>query len=450
MEPLKTAYVKIWGEVVGAVYWDPDKGYGVFEYEPAFLKNAWDLSPLKMGLQAAQRGEREFYFPNIDEHTFHGLPGLLASALPDDFGNEIIYSWLVRNGRDPNSFNPVERLCYVGTRGMGALEFSPQFRARELNKSVSIELTSIMKLAQEALTTRTSLSTQVAGKDKDKADAMMDILRVGTTAGGAVPKAIIAMNDENEKVISGQAQIPDGFEHWILKFDGVSKESPDSFGQTRQECRVEYAYYLMAKAADIHMQECRLLKENGRAHFMTKRFDRKGNEKIHALSLACMGHFGWNPVGNTNYEDAFQTMRLLRLPYPEQEEQFRRMVFNAVTRNTDDHVKNISYMLEKDGSWHLSPAYDVMFTHNPSELLGDRHKMKINGKQTDFIMDDFLEVADNMEIKKPEDIIERVLDATGQWHKFADQANVSEQVIDYISDHILDEDQLEPGLSMKP
>jgi serine/threonine-protein kinase HipA len=449
MEPLKTAYVKIWGEVVGAVFWDSTHGYAIFEYEPSFLTKGWDLSPIHMGLLTAQRGEREFFFPNIDPHTFNGLPGLLASALPDDFGNDIIDSWLVRNGRPPHSFNPVERLCYVGTRGMGALEFAPQIGPAKLNKTVPIEILNIMNLAQEALTTRTRLDATIKGADKERADAMLDILRVGTTAGGAVPKAIIAMNKEN-RVISGQSEVPEGYEHWILKFDGVSIEHPHTFGVSKDDCRVEYAYYLMARDAGVNMTECRLLEENGRAHFLTKRFDRIGNKKIHVLSLAGMAHFGWNPVGKVGYEDAFQTMRRLKLPYPDQEQQFRRMIFNAVTKNTDDHVKNISYMLKKDGAWELSPAYDVTFTYDRDELLGDRHKMKINGRQKNFTMEDFLEVAENMEIKRAEDIINQILESVEQWPDFAKQAGVRQTVTEYIASHHLDGEQLDPGLSLSP
>ena len=436
MQPLKTAYVKIWGEVVGAVFWDTQRGYAIFEYEPSFLTKGWDLSPIHMGLREAQRGQREFFFPNIDPHTFNGLPGLLASALPDDFGNSIIDSWLTRNGRAPHTFNPVERLCYVGTRGMGALEFAPQMGPQKLNKSVPIEILNIMALAQEALTTRTSLNARMNGADKEKAEAMLDILRVGTTAGGAVPKAIIAVNEEG-KVLSGQSEVPKGYEHWILKFDGISKEKPGAFGVSRDDCRVEYAYYLMARDAGINMTECRLLRENARAHFMTKRFDRVGNEKIHVLSLACVSHLGWNPAGKVSYEDAFQTMRLLKLPYMDQEQQYLRMVFNAVTRNVDDHVKNISYMLEKNGAWRLSPAYDITFSYNPEELLGDRHKMKINGRQNEFTMENFLEVAHNMGINRAKDIIDNVLKSVGRWHDFAETAGVRPEAADYIAGHHL-------------
>jgi len=435
MDPLKTAYVKIWNEVVGAVTWDDSQGGAIFEYEPGFLGNGWDLSPVHMGLLSARQGERRFFFPNIDFHTFHGLPGLLASGLPDDFGNSIIDAWLARNGRDPESFNPVERLCYVGTRGMGALEFFPQVRPGQLNKSVPLEIEKIMQLAQDALSKRSGLDTQMQGSDKENAEAMLDILRVGTTAGGAVPKAIIAVNDKGH-VISGQSRVPKGYVHWILKFDGISPHHPGNFGKSRDDCRVEYAYALMAQSAGINMAPCRLLEENGRAHFMTRRFDRPGRDKIHVLSLACMGHLGWNPVGRASYEDAFRIMRILRLPYAEHAQQFRRMVFNAITKNIDDHTKNISYMMDKTGVWKLSPAYDITFTYDPGELFGDRHKMKINGKQQGVAPDDFLQVADNMGINKPHEIIEQVLDAASRWPDFAKQAGVRPEAVKFIQNTI--------------
>jgi serine/threonine-protein kinase HipA len=435
MDPLKTALVKIWGEVVGAVTWQQDRGYAAFEYDPSFLTKGWDLSPIHMGVRGAKAG-MNFIFPNIDSYTFHGLPGLLASSLPDDFGNSIIDSWLARNGRDPRSFNPVERLCYIGTRGMGALEFSPQISPKKLNISVDIEVLKLMELAQDVLMERARLDVHMSGSDKQKAEAMLDILRVGVSAGGAVPKAVVAINDDGH-VISGQSKLPEGYDHWIMKFDGVSAEAAKTFGHSREECRVEYGYYLMAKSAGIKMEECRLFRENGRAHFMTRRFDRNRNNKIHVLSLACMGHFGWNPAGSVGYEDAFQTMRLLNLQYPAHEQQYRRMIFNALTRNVDDHVKNISYMMDKDGVWKISPAYDLTFSYNPDDLLGERHKMTINGKQKNVTNADFHEVAENMEINKADEIIDEITDVVTRWPDFARQAGVKKEVSEYVgSQHL--------------
>ncbi|MGD9159943.1 MAG: type II toxin-antitoxin system HipA family toxin [Desulfobacteraceae bacterium] len=428
MESVKTAYVKIWGDIVGAVAWDDSQRCAVFEFDTSFLKKGLELAPVHMGLDDANRNPL-FSFPSIDVHTFHGLPGLLANSLPDRFGNDIIDSWLRRNGSSPQSFNSVERLCYIGTRGMGALEFVPEINSKKLSKSIVIDIEALMELIREELAERSKLDVHVNenGADKQKADAMLDILRVGTCAGGMIPKAIIAMNDDGH-IISGQSKVPEGYKHWILKFDGISGDDPEKFGKSFENGRVEYAYYLMAKDTGIDMTDCQLLEENGRARFITRRFDRAGQEKLHVLSLACMGHFGWNPAGVAGYEDAFFTMRSLNLPYPEQEQQFRRMVFNALAKNTDDHTKNISYIMDKDGVWELSPAYDVTLSYNPTEPLGDRHKMKINGKQKDFVIDDFIDVARNMEINNPEKIIEQVHDSIGRWPSFAKEAGVNKNV----------------------
>ncbi len=430
MEPLFTAYVKIWDEVVGAVTWLDDRGYAVFEYEPDFFKNGWDIAPIHMGIATARAGEN-YSFPEVDQHTFFGLPGLLASSLPDDFGNRIIDAWLRRNGRSPNSFNPVERLCYIGTRGMGALEYAPQISSKKLNRAVSLEIERLMELAREVLTERTRLDTRIDGSERERAEAMLDILRVGVSAGGAVPKAVIGINDEGH-VISGQSKLPEGYDHWILKFDGVTGEEGAGFGRSLDNGRVEYAYSLMARAAGINMSECKLFAEGGRAHFMTRRYDRHHNHKIHALSLACMGHYGWNPAGSVGYENGFQIMRQLQLPYPAQEQQYRRMVFNVLSANVDDHVKNISYTMDRDGTWHLSPAYDVTFTLNPEDMLGERHKMTINGKQKNISGSDLLAVAENIEINKAGEIVEEVNDAVARWPEFAKEAGVSSKVADYI------------------
>ncbi len=431
MKQFKFANVNIWGDLVGAVVWLDDRGFAVFEYDPSFLKRGLELSPIHMPLAEAKRGGN-FYFPHTDPHTFHGLPGLLSSGLPDLWGNQIINSWLVRNGRDPHSFNPVERLCYVGSRAMGALEFEPQISSKKLNKKVPIEIENIVELAREVMTERAKVDVRIFGPDKEKAEAMLDILRVGTSAGGAVPKAIIAMNSDGH-IISGQVDnIPNGYDHWILKFDGISEESPNDFGVSFENGRIEYAYYLMAKYAGINMTECRLLEENGRAHFMTRRFDRVNGEKIHMLSLACMAHFGWNPVGAHGYEDAFRIMRQLNLAYPDREQQYRRMVFNAMAKNQDDHTKNISFLMDTDGIWKLSPAYDILFTHSSLELFGDRHKMTINGKQKDFKGKDFLSVAESMEINRPKEIIHQIIDALAHWSRFASEAGMSRKIMEAV------------------
>jgi serine/threonine-protein kinase HipA len=305
-----------------------------------------------------------------------------------------------------------------------------------------------MDLANKVLDDRKRLNVHLKGPDSKKESAMRDILRVGVSAGGAVPKAIIAINEDNH-IISGQADIPEGYSHWIIKFDGINQDR-FQLGKSNDNGRVEYAYYLMAKEAGIDMPECRLLEENGRSHFMIRRFDREHNRKFHTLSLSCMGHYGWNPIGSSSYEMAFQIMRALSLPYPEQEEQYRRMVFNAVARNVDDHVKNISYVMDRDGTWHLSPAYDVTFSVNPEDALGEMHKISLNGKRDDFTYEDFIEVAENTGINNAEDIIEEVLDVVSEWHEFAIESRVSPEIIKYVGNQHIDKQQLDNRSSMSP
>jgi serine/threonine-protein kinase HipA len=443
---VSTASIKLWGQEVGAVTWLKDKGYAVFEYEQSFTTKGLEISPIHLGLADGSAG-RIFSFPNIDKETFKGLPGLLANSLPDDFGNKVIDSWLIRQGREKGSFNPVERLCYIGTRGMGALEFVPSNAPKSLSRSVSLEVQNLLELAQDVLIDRNRLDVRLDVADQKKADAMLDILRVGVSAGGAVPKAVIAINDEGQ-ILSGQVKAPEGYEHWIIKFDGISS-ARKGLGKSTDNCKVEYAYYLMAQEAGIDMTECRLLEENGRAHFLTKRFDRHHNEKIHALTLAGISHLGWNPPGTVGYESAFQVMRELRLPYIQQEQQFRRMVFNAVASNRDDHVKNISYLMDKTGQWQLSPAYDMTFSYNPEDGLGTLHKMTINGQQDDFVFQDFLDVAYNMQINKAEKIVEEILGVVTRWPEFADQAQVSPDAQKYVGDFHLSENNLDQGPSMR-
>lgn len=431
---MNSATVHLWGELVGAVTWLEDRGHGVFEYDKYFVTKGLEVAPFQMPISAVGN---VFSFPSLEKWTFKGLPGLLANSLPDDFGNSIIDEWLIREGRDPNLFNPVERLCYIGQRGMGALEYSPAVDLNSLNKPVPVEIENLLELVQEVLVDRTCLDVDLGGTDREKADAMLDILRVGVSAGGAVPKAIIGIDSKNN-VCSGQTDVPDGYRHWIIKFDGVDPDFPEKFGKSRDDCRVEYAYYLMAKDAGIEMFESKLFHENGRSHFMTKRFDRIKNAKIHVLSFACLAHLGFNPPGAVGYESLFQYMRMLHIPYPTQEQQYRRMVFNVIAMNLDHHVKNASFMMGKDGVWKLSPAYDVMFTHNPREPLGTKHKMSINGKVERITTNDLEAVAKSIGIKKPIKIIEEVRYSVSKWPEFAKIAGVRKNVVQKIrSLHLL-------------
>lgn len=414
------AEIGIWGELVGAVRWDAAQRLGFFEYAPSFIRQGWDLSPLKMPIS---RGARIYSFPELRpgrndvEDTFKGLPGLLADALPDRYGNRLINIWLAQQGRPADSMNPVEKLCFIGQRGMGALEFEPaQVKTRKT--SFSIELDSLVGVANRMFQERQAFLTNIT---KDEEKALKDILKIGTSAGGARPKAVIAYNPKTGDIRSGQGNAPKGFEHWLIKLDGVSGEQ---FGESQGWGRVEYAYYLMARDCGIHMMECQLLEENGRAHFMTKRFDRTGNTKHHVQTLCGLQHFDYNDMFGYSYEQVFQTMRQLRLTYPEAEEMFRRMVFNVLATNYDDHTKNFSFILKKDEKWTLSPAYDVCFAYDEANHWVSQQTLSINGKRKGIQKSDLMSIAKANNIKKGEKIIDQVNAVIKSWPFYAKQAGV--------------------------
>jgi len=428
VKKVDTAVVSLWGDDVGAVSWLDDRAYGVFEYDPAFLEKGLDISPVQMGLDEARNGDGIFSFPALNKETFLGLPGLLADALPDKFGNSIIDTWLARMGRDASSFSPVERLCYAGKRAMGALEFSPAVVAK-YDKPVPVEIAELVTLAQEVMTQRMDLNTELGHSEKENAEAITDILRVGTSAGGARPKAVIAMDDKGN-VMSGQAKVPKGYDYWILKFDGVTDIE---LGEPKGYGRIEYAYYLMAEAAGIDMIKCRLLEENGRAHFMTKRFDRVKGNKLHMQSLCGIAHYDFNMAGAYSYEQAFAIMRKLRLSKAEAIQQYRRMIFNVVARNQDDHTKNIAFLMDQTGKWKLSPAFDVIYSHNPKGKWTNQHQMSINGKRDGLTLNDLVVVGESISISKPQDIIHEVISAVEQWPVYAQQAGIKKEIVEEIS-----------------
>ena len=415
------AEIKIWGEWVGAVRWDESQQLGYFQYDTKFIQKGWDLSPLKMPIS---QGSQIYSFPelrlarNETLDTFKGLPGLLADALPDKYGNRLISTWLAQQGRTENSMNPVEKLCFIGTRGMGALEFEPA-TIKTSTRNFSLEFDGLVELAKKMLHEREGFLTHLS---KDEEKAMMEILKIGTSAGGARPKAVIAYNRKTGEIKSGQGSVPKGFEHWLLKLDGVSGEQ---FGESSGWGRVEYAYYLMAKDCKIEISECRLLEENGRAHFMTKRFDRDGNIKHHTQSLCGMQHYDFNDMYGYSYEQVFQTMRLLQLTYPEAEQMFRRMVFNVLATNFDDHTKNFSFILKKDDRWRLAPAYDLCFSFDPTNHWVNKQTLSINGKRLEITKEDLMTIAKNNNIKKGDKIIDEMNSIIKSWTTYASQANVN-------------------------
>lgn len=419
------ARVNIWDTMVGAVAWNEAKGFASFEFDESFLKKGFDLSPLKMPIANASNGKKIFSFPELNRESYRGLPGLLADSLPDRFGNRVIEVWLAQQGRNPDTFNSVERLCYIGKRGMGALEYEPVLSPKE-ESSNSLELKELVSLAKDILNEKKNFQTNLNEK---KSKSILDIIRVGSSAGGARAKAIIAYNPRTGDVRSGQIDDLKDYEYWIIKFDGVSDKKladPQGYG------KIEYAYYLMAQDCGIKLNECKLLLEDKRSHFMTKRFDRNGNKKIHMQSLCAIAHFDYNYPSSYSYEQAFQTIRQLKLSYENTEQLFIRMVFNIVARNQDDHTKNISFLMDETGKWSLAPAYDVTYAYDPKNKWMKSHQMSVNGKYDEINRKDILALAKNINIKKANEKIDSVIDVVRNWNNFAKKANVNSEQIRFI------------------
>ena len=408
IKKVKVALVRIWDQLVGAVAWNDKRGIANFQYDSDFVRQGLEVAPIMMPLS-----KKVYSFSELKENTFHGLPGMLADALPDKFGNNLIDLWLEENKRNVATFTPVERLCYMGMRGMGALEFKPALEPRA-GASVAVEVSELVKLANQILYHRKELTANFL---RDKHEAIKSIIRVGTSAGGNRAKAVIAWNPKTEEIRSGQVNVPEGFEPWIMKFDGVED---DVLGNTRGYGRVEYAYYKMATEAGIKMNPCRLLEENNRVHFMTRRFDRDDkNGKIHMQSLCAMGHFDFQSSGEYGYEQVFKIILHLNLGHEAMQEMYRRMVFNVIARNQDDHTRNIAFLMDKNGAWSLSPAYDLIWAYNPAGIWTNWHQMSINGKRHDFTIRDLEVPAEKYDILGAKKIREDVAAAVSMWPKFA-------------------------------
>ncbi len=422
------AEVRLWGSTIGAVSVNGPGDVAAFEYTDGFRQSGIEVAPLMMPL-----AERIYRFPGLPEESFHGLPGMLADALPDKFGNAVIDAWLAAQGRLPKDIDAVERLCYTGTRGIGALEFRPA-KGPHATASAPIKIDALVALASEVLSHREGLQASFA--DIDKEHGLREILRVGASAGGARAKAVIAWNPTTHEVRSGQVKAPSGFEYWLLKFDGVSNNKDRDLADPKGFGAIEYAYSLMAKAAGVRMSECRIFEEGGRRHFMTKRFDRLDDgEKLHMQSLAALAHFDFNNPLAHSYEQAFNVIRRLGLSMEHIEEQFRRMVFNVVARNQDDHVKNIAFLMDKQGKWSLSPAFDVMYAYNPSGTWTANHQMSLAGKRDGFTFDDLKAVAEKtaaMRRGRAEVIATEVTNAVSRWKEFATEARVLPKQVELI------------------
>ncbi len=425
---MTSAAIHIHDTLIGAVTWDTERELGIFEYAPEFLSSGIEISPLMMPLRSGR-----FTFPDLPRETFKGMPGLLADSLPDKFGNLLINQWLARQGRTPQSFDPVERLCYLGKRAMGALEFQPTLLSD--GPAETLQLDALVQLANDALASRENLHVNL----DQTPESMATILRIGTSAGGARAKAVISWNPQTNEIRSGQISPPPDFEPWLLKFDGVSANSDKELNDPLGYGRIEYADHIMARAAGITMSDCRLLEENNRAHFMTKRFDRTPDgDKLHLQSLCGIAHFDFNQAGAYSYEQAFQIARQLSLPQSDITELFRRAVFNIISRNQDDHTKNIAFLMDRRGTWHLAPAFDLIYSYNPSGAWTSNHQMTLNGKRNDFTTSDLIQAANHADLRPPKakQIIHQVHDAVSQWKSFAQQAEVLPSWINQIQNHL--------------
>lgn len=423
-KPVYAVEVRIWGRTVGAVALDPRLGYYAFEYDPTFIRSGVELAPLTMPLAAARE---PFAFPDLPELTFRRLPAMLADALPDEFGNNLIDAWMAREGIGKSEITSLDRLAYMGKRSLGALEFKPARGPRaSRSDSTAIELSQLVESA------RLAVRGQV-GSDELARAALAQIIQVGTSAGGARAKAVVAWNPETGEIRAGQFDVAEGFEHWLLKFDGMGADR--ELGGAQDYGRIEYAYYGMADAAGIAMSPSRLLEENGRAHFMTKRFDREGNQKHHLLTLCAIAHLDYRQRATHDVSQLLLTINDLQLGYPALEEAFRRTAFNVMAANCDDHTKNVSFVLGDGEAWALAPAYDVTHAYNPEGEWTYQHLMSVNGKFSSISRDDLLKVADRFGIGTAPQVLKKVSEAVSSWPDFAAHAEVNSQDTKRIREH---------------
>lgn len=414
------ARVNLYGQPVGTFLWDNNRQLAHFEYAESFIGKGLEPSPIVMPV----RQRRIYSFSGIGRETFKGLPGMLADSLPDTYGRALFDRWLALTGR--RSGNAVETLCFLGKRCMGALEFEPAMDT-PYSPDVKIELDSLVEVASEALSKKEEFG---ANLEEDKKAAIAEIVRLGTSAGGQRAKAIIAYNPLTGEVRSGQIEAPEGFDYYLIKLDGVTAEA--GFRETQNFGRLEYSFYRLVKECGIKMSDCSLIEENGRAHFLTKRFDRQDGKKIHMQTLCGIAHYDYRNPRSYSYEQAFNVMRVLRLPYSQAQEMFRRLVFNVVIRNQDDHTKNISFLMDRQGKWALSPAYDMGFAYNPKGGWTAQHQMSVNGKFDDITRQDLLEFAKRNNIKEPDEIIDRITEVSSRWPLLAMECEVPQPMIDAI------------------
>jgi serine/threonine-protein kinase HipA len=421
--PVSIVEVRIWGKAVGAVALDPRLGYYAFEYQPVFVRSGIELAPLMMPLAGATE---PFVFVELPEATYRRLPGLLADALPDDFGNALIDAWMAREGVGKSRITSLDRLAYMGKRGMGALEFKPALGPRPSKPSTAIELSALVESARRAV--QGAIDT-----DAHAQAALAQIIQVGTSAGGARAKAVVSWNPATGEIRAGQFDVQAGFDHWLIKLDGVGVD--ERLGVSQDYGRIEYAYHLMARAAGITMSPSRLLEEHGRAHFMTRRFDREGNAKHHVQTLCGLAHLDYRQKATHDVSQLFLTIERLGLGYDAKEEAFRRIAFNVIAANCDDHPKNVSFLLREGGAWELAPAYDVTYAFNPKGEWTYQHLMSVNGKFAAISHADLMTVADRFGIGTAPDVLPQVHEAVSLWPDFAKEAKVSKSEVTRVKEH---------------
>ncbi|EJE8692275.1 TPA: type II toxin-antitoxin system HipA family toxin [Vibrio vulnificus] len=427
-------------DLVGAVSFDTEKGLGSFEYDPSFVKKGVELSPIKMPLS-----NRIYRFSELDFNTFKGLPGLIADSLPDDFGNAVLNAWVASQGRSPSDITPLQRLQYTGKRGMGALEYAPATKLRSLNASQQVEIQSLVSIAQEILDSRGNFEVELKQNGQDDREAMMSLLSVGMSAGGARPKAVLAFNEDFTQVRSGQTNVPSGFTHYLMKFDGVSEhnKNQETFGDPLGYGAMEFVYHLMANKCGVDMMPCRLLHEGNRRHFITQRFDRIKNSKVHVQTLNGLAHIDYKKPGSFSYAELFGIARQLKLSAVDAEQLFKRMTFNIIARNHDDHSKNFAFMLKQDrlkkDKWSLAPAYDLAYSYKPGSKWVNSHWMSLNGKRDNFTRSDFYSLEKLSPIfnkRKIDDIIDTTIEHVSTWRQLAEEWDVPKTLIDEIQENL--------------
>lgn len=418
-----TAEVYLWGTRIGIIHQEVTKPYASFEYDTDFLNSGIEVSPLRMPL-----AKNIYEFPALTGEPFYGMPGLVADSLPDKFGNAVIEQWLMSLGKSLSDFTAIDRLCYIGRRGMGALEYVPASTdIKDIDENINVQ--EMVKFASDVLADREGISL----KAEDNL-TYSQLVQVGSFAGGARAKAIIAWNEETNEVRSGQAQLGTGYDYWLMKFDNVTKNGDHGLEDKPEYTLIEYAYYLMAKKAGVTMNECRLYESAGEYHFITKRFDRENGRKLHMQSLGALTHISYQEPGICGYELAAMYMKEVGISYKEIEQFYRRMVFNCLAVNQDDHVKNISFLMDRNGKWSLSPAYDITFSYNPANKWLRAHQMTVNGKTTGIELSDLLEAGSKMGIKERrcKDIIREVLTSVKEFPVYAEQVGIKEKTCQYI------------------